>query len=655
MKSIKTKFITFISVLLAVTLLSLGVLNFFATSKLLQAETDKEVALRSEVIVQEIEKFLIGRVSIMETFAKQSAALYGDDKKELEFIKAAVASTPELKSMVYSPDVTGKKAVSHEGKSVDLSTRPYIKDLAEGKTAISNPLIDKLDGKLAIIIGAPVMIKGKPGAFLVSSVSIDDLMNVVAKEKIGDTGYAFMFDASGITVTHPFKDNIMSKNVKDYGIPAIEQAFENALKGGKGKIDYTFEGIHSIGYYTKTSNNWIVMLSVPSKELSEGVRELGKNTMILTAFFIILGILLAYFVAQRLVRPIQRLNQAIQIVSSGNLLHRIELKGKDEIVQAGTSFNQMVDAFRKALTEVNLSSAQLAIASDDLTTSAKQTSLATEHIASSMEQMMSGTEQQVTSVEHSRQAVAEMSGHVQVITDLAEGVASEVRKTYGVSADGEKVIHSAIEQMGSIATTVQTLSEEVHQLGAYSKEIGQIVQVITSIAQQTNLLALNAGIEAARAGESGKGFAVVANEVRSLAEQSGASAQRITHLVATIQAGAGAAETTMKLATNEVTAGIEVVDSAGALFESIKLGIGHVVDQIQQVTGATQEVVHGNEIMVGSITTISSAAEVNMASTQSISASAEEQLASMEEIAASAETLSNMADELKQLITKFKI
>lgn len=655
MKSIKTKMIAFISLLLAATLLSLGLLTYSSTSSLFEKETDKEISLRSQVIVEQIENFLSVKTSILESFAKNAVAYYGDNPKMLAFIKSSLEQTPELTALVYSPDLSGKQAFSADGKTLDISDRPYIKPLAEGKSFVSNPLISKLDGKLVIVVGAPLLKDGKPIGFLSSSVEINELMKVVAKEKFGETGYAFMLDSDGVVVTHPKQELIMKKTVKDLGVPELETAFKDAVDGGQGKLSFLYQGTPIKGYYLNTYNHWTVMLAAPTSELNEGVQTLSRNIFILTALFVGIGIALAYLIAVTFVRPVLRLNRAIQVVAAGDLLHRVEVKGKDEIAQASNSFNSMADAFRDALTEVNHSSLQLAAASEQLTASARQTSSATEHIASSMEQIMSGTEQQVASVEQSRQTADAVTVHVQNIYGLTEGAAEQVNKTFLVSVEGEKAVHSAIQQMSSIATTVQELSGEVHRLGAYSQEIENIVQVITGIAGQTNLLALNAAIEAARAGESGRGFAVVAGEVRKLAEQSAASAQQIADLIASIQSSTRLAESTMEITTKEVRTGIEAVDSAGVLFDQIKVAIGSIVEQTNQVAEASQQVMNGTVEMSHSITTIAGAAEKNAAGSQNVSAAAEEQLASMEEIAASAESLSHMADELQLLITRFKI
>lgn len=183
-----------------------------------------------------------------------------------------------------------------------------------------------------------------------------------------------------------------------------------------------------------------------------------------------------------------------------------------------------------------------------------------------------------------------------------------------------------IEQIREVS--VQT-GEAVTHLGEQSKEIGQIVDVIKGIADQTNLLALNAAIEAARAGEQGRGFAVVAEEVRKLAEQSSISAAQIATLIGNIQRETERAVEVMEKGKLEVAAGLEAVNLAGNSFRTIVVEVNTVVEQIKQVTVATQQMAIGSSQVVKSVESIGVISEQTAASTQEVSAASEEQAAMM--------------------------
>jgi methyl-accepting chemotaxis protein len=209
--------------------------------------------------------------------------------------------------------------------------------------------------------------------------------------------------------------------------------------------------------------------------------------------------------------------------------------------------------------------------------------------------------------------------------------------------------------MHTINQTVDGLSKVVGELGERSKEINQIIAVITDIASQTNLLALNAAIEAARAGEHGRGFAVVAEEVRKLAEQSAQSAKQIYQLISTIQEETNLTVQSMDAAKGEVLSGIDVVNTAGNSFAQIERSINNVTVQIQEVSSAVQQMAASSEQIVQSMKMITQISESSSAQTMAVSSATEEQLASMEEITSAANSLTKMAEALQSLIEKFKI
>jgi methyl-accepting chemotaxis protein len=397
-------------------------------------------------------------------------------------------------------------------------------------------------------------------------------------------------------------------------------------------------------------------LDKSNQETSLQVASIKYWILMLGLISFVVAFFVAFYIARIISKPVISLSEAVEKIASGDLaLDEIKVKNKDEIGDLAKSFNHMVNNLRELIHQVSSNAEQVAAASEQLSASAEQTSKATELIASTMQDVATGTENQVHSAERTSQTVNEMSIGIQQISSNSQNVSATAIQALDKAGEGNESIQIAVKQMNSINETVTNLSQVISGLGERSKEIEQIIEVITGIASQTNLLALNAAIEAARAGEHGRGFAVVADEVRKLAEQSSDSAQRISQLISAIQTETNKAVQSMEYATKEVLEGIGVVETAGNSFEQIRQSVSEVAGQIQEVSSAVQQMSAGTEQMVHSVKLIREITESTASGTQEVSASTEEQMASMEEISSSSASLSKMAEELQTLISKFKV
>lgn len=372
---------------------------------------------------------------------------------------------------------------------------------------------------------------------------------------------------------------------------------------------------------------------------------------------LLMAIACALVLTRGIIRPIHAVNKQVKEIAEGegDLTRTIQVSSRDEMYDLAQSFNRMVGTLRNLVARVGVSAEQVAASAEELAASAEQTSKATEQIAQTIQEVAYGADHQAKSAEQSAQAIEEMSIGLRQIAMSAQTVSHTTNESAKAAVAGSQTIQQAIEQMDSINRTVSSLEGVIKNLGESSQEIGQIVQVISGIAQQTNLLALNAAIEAARAGENGRGFAVVADEVRKLAEQSAASSEQIAQLIATIQVEANKAVESMEASAKEVYEGIEIVREAGKSFRQIKEKVNEVAGQIEEVSATAQQLSASTDAVVHSAAQITEIAKNTAAGTQSASAAAEEQLASMEEITASSNSLTQMAEELQALVGKFKV
>lgn len=398
-------------------------------------------------------------------------------------------------------------------------------------------------------------------------------------------------------------------------------------------------------------------IEADKKVVNENQRTGSLILYMVIGLSIILGVIVAFLIIRSIVKPLKEMTERLKDIAEGegDLTQVLQVSSKDELGDMATSFNQMVGKLRELMKKVSDNANQVAAAAEQLNVSSQETTKATEQIASTVEQVATGTDQQVQTVKDTSVKVSELSSKLSTIASRSEIVANTAWSASTGAVEGNKTIEGIVVKMDDINSTVGQLSLEVRKLGERSSQISEIVKVITGIAEQTNLLALNAAIEAARAGENGRGFAVVSDEVRKLAEQSAASASQISELISFIQSDTNQTIRSMDETTSKVTEGTSLIHHAGKSFKEIEQAVSDVSTTIRNMSSSVQEISKETEQMVVAIEKVGDTSEMTAAGTQSMAASTEEQLAAMDEINSSSDSLAKMAEELQQLIGKFKV
>ena len=337
-----------------------------------------------------------------------------------------------------------------------------------------------------------------------------------------------------------------------------------------------------------------------------------------------------------------------------NLAYRIPVDRSDEFGHIAASFNHMFDEFRDMTKEIQASADIVDQSAIQLTETAEQSAEATQSIAQSITEVAGSTQEQMDYVTKTKEEVDAFSEGVDKSLATMNTICRHVEVTTQMTQEGGKLVQATVEQMHSIADTVEHSSAVIEKLGERSKEIGAIIDTISGIAEQTNLLALNAAIEAARAGEHGRGFSVVAEEVRKLAEESQGAATKISDLIAAIQKETGAAVSAMETGRAEAEKGRANVQSTGEGFKAIMERIEGIHSDTQLIMGTIQDIDESGKKIVGYTDNIHGSSQKISSSTETVSAAAEEQSAGMEEIAASSRQLAEQAQKLKDALGKFR-
>ena len=404
-------------------------------------------------------------------------------------------------------------------------------------------------------------------------------------------------------------------------------------------------------------------LSTLNEEIIQTTREIVQNEATRTLQFmitmgiavVVLSLAASFLLPRSITRPLERLTKVSEKIASGDLSVLPEVNSRDEVGILASAFAQMVEGLRELVQQIYESTAKLSKYAQDFSTSAEETSRATEQIAVTIQEVAQGAEHQVERVDSISEVISDLAAASQQIAANANTVASDSASAQELAQAGSQMIGQTVDQIEVANSSIQDATGVIRDLGTRSEEIGNIVGVITAIAEQTNLLALNAAIEAARAGEQGRGFAVVADEVRKLAEQSADAAKQIGGLIKETQEDIDKAISVMGSGAKELASGTSQVQAVADSFQDILAAVRRVTERMQEVSAATEEIASDTERVVTTIEEISEISKGSAVGTQNVGALTEEQTASMEEIAAAAQQLNQMAGDLERLLGRFKL
>jgi methyl-accepting chemotaxis protein len=399
-------------------------------------------------------------------------------------------------------------------------------------------------------------------------------------------------------------------------------------------------------------------VGIPSQTIAKVTGDIKRISMIAIFIILLVLIIVTYTIRRRIIHPLIYLVQHLENVSAGKLKIHIQkkvLQRPDEIGVIANCIEQMARSLQTMIGQVNESINQVTASAEQLLLSSDESKLATNHIVSSVQEVASGAHIQVDVSMENALAIEEMAVGIGRIAETSAIVSDLSNETARQAKEGHALIERTENQMNSIRQSVQTSSSIIQQLHHQMVEISKVIEVITGIASQTNLLALNAAIEAARAGEQGKGFAVVAAEVRKLAEQSADSAKHITEVIQTVQNNSTSSVQAMEEVTDEVNAGITMMNQASQSFRKILRASDGVADQIQDVSAASEQMSASSQEVAASVDETSRIAKETLNKTESVHALSDKQLITTEEMNTSARSLSIAAQKLQEAISWFKL
>ena len=613
--SMRNKLMIIFGLMVALATIIEGFLAMQTARKVVIEQITSELINKATDTVSILDERITVFFTLLEGLSR-SSILHSSDHSWLEKTQY-LQNEAEMNKNIYElaiVDASGRYYCA-DGTTETLTMREWFQSAKRGNRFISEPYESSTDDTLLITCSYPVRnAEGTVFAVLMCDVDALWLSAQIGDIVVGKTGSCTILGRTGNTIADPDEELVKRKentaaeaqiepqlkSCGDFELQAVSDK-----KAGIGK--YSYAGVEKVAAYAKMNTaGWTVIINAPVHEFM-GTVEALRNRMMITGFIILIIILLStFFIAARMIKPLNGVVDALKNIAQGegDLTVRLPVYGNDEITDLSQYFNQTISKIGASIQNVDKNTAVMEDIGNDLASNMSETASAVHQISANIDgvkqqaltqaasvtetaatveeiirtikQLNSSIENQAASVAQSSSAVEEMVANIASITQTLDKTNDTIKNLATATADGKETIAAS-------TSVTQKIAEE-------SGGLLEASNVIQHIASQTNLLAMNAAIEAAHAGEAGKGFAVVADEIRKLAEESSAQGKTIT---ATLKTLSGEIET---LSASSKTAG-EKFTAIFSLSEQVK-------DMSSRLMEAMREQENGSREVLGAIKTI---------------------------------------------------
>ncbi|WP_345857166.1 HAMP domain-containing methyl-accepting chemotaxis protein [Shewanella algae] len=362
------------------------------------------------------------------------------------------------------------------------------------------------------------------------------------------------------------KNSIQAQKATQLELKASTQVALNQVETDKKNVN---QAMGALSGAIETLTN-----EINAKTLAS-IDSASMQTLLVVLVAIVVAIAVSIAVVKPLTASLNRINQALNILASGDLTHKLDDSGQDEFAELSRNCNRLIDSLRGLIRGILDRSNQLAAAAEQTSAVTSQTTI--------------GIQEQKSQVDQVATATTELSSSAQQVSHSADHALNQIKQADEEAQHMRMIAEENRRTIEALAEEVAKAGQVINKVHSDSDAIGSILDVIRGIAEQTNLLALNAAIEAARAGEQGRGFAVVADEVRNLASRTQESTQEIQQMIQVLQTGTQEAVAVMEQGRTQASSCVAKTEQANQALEAISESVHQAFDAGTQIANAAQE------------------------------------------------------------------